>query len=289
MNIGFIVEKRYLKQHMPGAAIERLRARGHRVEIILPHKGCFDLSNGVLEVPLYKGDLAELARVDMDSLRYDIIVSRNRNPTGLVLLAYAEEFGIPTLNTHSAVRRIRNKAKMAVVLQVAGIPMPRTFVADRIDRLAEVPRELYPLILKATYGDNSQGLRLVRDPEELIDVRWYDGLVLAQQYLPNDGYDYKLYVIGRQVFAVRKPSPLRIDKTGPAEPVTLTSEMCTLALRCGKVFGLEIYGVDVVMTPDGLSVIEVNDFPNYAGALDADERLIDYIVWRAQLEQEKAS
>jgi glutathione synthase/RimK-type ligase-like ATP-grasp enzyme len=40
--------------------------------------------------------------------------------------------------------------------------------------------------------------------------------------------------------------------------------------------------VDCIETPGGLLVIEVNDFPNYTSVPDADKKLADYVVRRAQ-------
>ena len=51
-----------------------------------------------------------------------------------------------------------------------------------------------------------------------------------------------------------------------------------LARRCGKLFGLELYGVDCLQTDAGTVVIEVNEFPNYTGVPGADEKLADYVL-----------
>ena len=51
--------------------------------------------------------------------------------------------------------------------------------------------------------------------------------------------------------------------------------------RCGRLFGLELYGVDLVKTPKGFSVIEVNCFPGYKGVPQGGERLAQFILQRA--------
>jgi hypothetical protein len=144
--------------------------------------------------------------------------------------------------------------------------------------LATLPSAWFPLILKATYGDNSQGLRLIRRPQDLDDVHWSEKLVLAQHYLANDGFDLKLYVCGRTVFAVRKPSPFNGDPTATPQPVRPDVRMIDVALRCGATFGLDIYGVDTVETAQGPAVIEVNEFPNFTGVSDAATHIADHIL-----------
>jgi ribosomal protein S6--L-glutamate ligase len=62
--------------------------------------------------------------------------------------------------------------------------------------------------------------------------------------------------------------------------VELTSSLRQLALDCAALFGLELFGVDCVVTGGGPVVIEVNDFPNYTGVPDADEALADHVLAR---------
>lgn len=269
--IGFIVERRYLRQDMPGAAIRALAKRGVASDVICPQDGRFDPATGVLR----SGDGATFKLDD-----YAVIVTRNRNALGLAMLSYADAAGILAINTHASTRQVRNKAKMGIALSQAGVQCARTVLADNIAALAELEPDWFPLILKATYGDNSQGLRLVRRPEDLAYIRWGDQLVLAQHYLPNDGFDLKLYVVGRQVFVVRKPSPFNGDPNVLPELVKPGEQMIDIALRCGTAFGLEIYGVDSMDTPEGLVVIEVNEYPNFTGVPTAAEHIADYILAR---------
>lgn len=269
MKIGFIVERRYLRQEMPGRAIEAFQKRGVETDLLLPHDAFFEPEKGLLH---------SNGGAPFDLNRYDAIVSRNRTPLGLALLAYADGAGVPAFNSHASTQRVRNKAKMAGALGRAGIFVPPTLLADDVSTLAGLSEEWFPLILKATYGDNSQGLRLVRHPEELGQLHWGDGLVLAQRYLSNDGFDLKLYVCGETVFAVRKPSPFNGDPKASPRPVRPDAEMVRLALHCGRLFDLDIYGVDTIETVAGRVVIEINEFPNFTGVPGAAETIVAYIL-----------
>jgi ribosomal protein S6--L-glutamate ligase len=63
-----------------------------------------------------------------------------------------------------------------------------------------------------------------------------------------------------------------------ATSIEVTDELRELALRCGELFGLELFGVDCLVTATGPVVIEVNEFPNYTGVPDADAALADHVV-----------
>jgi ribosomal protein S6--L-glutamate ligase len=268
--IAFLVERRYLRQEMPEAVIRVLASRGITSDIICPQYGSFDPTTGV-----FSGDGRRL-----DLNHYDVLVSRIRTPLGLAMLRYAEAAEILAINTHSATQRVRNKAKMAVTLAHAGIACAPTVLADDVNVLAKLDPSWFPLILKATYGDNSQGLRLIRWPVDLQDLHWGEGLVLAQRYLPNDGFDMKLYVANGRVWAVRKPSPFNGDVHVAPELVAVDPARASLARRCGDIFGLDVYGVDTIETAGGPVVIEVNEFPNFSGVPGAAGHIANFITAR---------
>ncbi len=271
VTIAVIAERRYLKQLMPMAMIRAFAARAMAADVLCPQGGRFDPRSG-----LFHADDGSC----FDLNRYDAVVSRNRNGLGLAMLSYAEAAGALTINRPSAILPVRNKAEMAIALERAGIPCPPTVLAEHHAVLATLSGEWFPLILKATYGDNSQGLRVIRQPEDLADIHWDDDPVLAQKFLPNDGFDLKLYVYGDKVFAVRKPSPISADGKATAQRIEPNRPMIELALKAGRLFGLDIFGVDVIENQDGLHVVEVNDFPNFTGIGGIGDLLVDYILDR---------
>jgi ribosomal protein S6--L-glutamate ligase len=214
----------------------------------------------------------------------ELVVVRGRSTAALFAAACAEAARLPTLNSPTATERVRNKAAMAVALAAAGVPSPATLVGSPAALAAEITPDEYPVVLKPVFGDNGHGLRLVGGQRELRDVRWPEPVALAQRYLPSDGNDLKLYVIGQRVFAVRKPSSFRPgphaggEAPAGAAPVAVTLAMRELALRCGRVFGLELFGVDCIEAPGGPWVIEVNEFPNYTGVARANELLAEHVL-----------
>jgi len=269
--MAFIVEGRYLSQEMPGAAIRLLQAKGLQPDVLCPQGARFDPQSGVF---VSSSD----ARFDLNN--YDVVVARCRDALGLALLAYAETAHILTINTRSATEQLRSKAETAVALERAAVPCAPTVLASDVAVLAGLSEDWFPLLLKPTCGDNSQGLRLIRRRDDLRDVHWPEELVLAQRYLPNGGFDLKLYVCGDRVFATRKPSPLNGDAAAAAQPVRPEPGLVDLALRCGRVFGLDIYGVDTIETADGVAVLEVDEFPNFTAVPNAAAAIADFILAR---------
>ncbi len=269
LKVGFLIEKRYLQQEITRAVTRAFEQRGSQVDVICPMDCQFEPGTGALTNR--NGIVYHLNR-------YDVLIPRIRSALGLALLSYAQAAGIQVVNSFAAVQKARNKTEVAVALEQAGVPTAPTILADDASVLYGLSGEWYPLILKAVYGDNSQGLRLIRKPEELDLVSWGGDLVLAQHYIANDGYDLKLYASGNKFFASRKPSPFNGDPRAQFERIQPDSDMITLTRQVGAVLGLEIYGVDAIQTPAGPVVIEVNDFPNFTGIRGAADVIVDHVL-----------
>lgn len=274
LNIGVLAEARYLAQSQPTGLSAKLNELGHRITMIDPQKAYYvmgddDWFNGL-----------------------DVIVGRGRSWALLALLGWAETRGALTINRREAIASVHNKAQMSIAFASAGIPIPQTFFGS-VGRLAqEIPRSSYPIILKPIFGDNSRGLLVVYSPEEMAATDWPEPVALAQRYFQTDGYDLKLYGIGDEIWAVRKASPFNAPLSGRLSMKTdggeskdglapITPALTDLGRRCGRLFGLELFGVDCIETEEGVLVIEINDYPNYTNVPDANERLADFVARRA--------
>jgi ribosomal protein S6--L-glutamate ligase len=266
LRVGVAVEERYLSQREPAALVAQLAARGHAVELLEPER--------LLRRPHRAG--AALAGLDA-------IVARGRSAPLLALLRRAERLGVPVVNPPAAIAAVQDKLGMARVLEAGQVPTPRTHAASVARLLATLDDASFPLVVKPVRGDNGRDVVLLRSRAELAALRWSEPVALAQPFVPGRGRDLKLYVAGEAVWAVLKASPL-LDagwREAPPERVPVTPEMRALALRCGALFGLDLYGLDCIEAAEGLVVVEVNDFPNYSGLPEADARAADLVATRA--------
>jgi ribosomal protein S6--L-glutamate ligase len=269
--IALLAERRYLAHRQPVGLVAELERRGWTVRLIDPDYTAISLT-----------DDSWLAGVEL-------CVARGRSQALLTWLLAAERRGVPTINRQSAVAGVRDKAAMAVALAGAGIPTPPTMLGSPSQLAAELPADLYPVILKPVHGDNCRGLRVCGSPDQVarLSPSARDPL-LAQPYLGGDGMDLKLYAVGERIWAIRKPSPLRTGGAlGPqsagspeAAPVELTADLRRIASDCSELFGLDLFGVDCLLTRAGPVVIEVNDYPNYSGVPEADAALASHVLAR---------
>jgi ribosomal protein S6--L-glutamate ligase len=177
------------------------------------------------------------------------------------------------VNDYHAIRLARDKAVAAVRARAAGIPFPRTWFASRTALLDQIPADAYPLVVKPNNGSSLRDVYRVDSFRELARLAIDDTTrMLAQPYLANPGRDVKLYNPGDEVFAIVKRSPLHPGAGVAEEQIAVSPELRNLARAVGRVFGLDIYGLDVVETADGYMVLDVNDFPSFG--------MVPHAAWR---------
>lgn len=259
VNVLAFVDRRYRNQKQPMGMVSALRQCGARV--------CL-LDETQLSCPAWRELLASA----------DVAVARGRQAAVLAALERAQRAGIPVVDSAVAVEGVRDKRLMTQTLADAGIPTPRTIVGDLVD--AAGSDLVYPLILKPVFGDNSVGLVIVENRDQLSALEWTEPEAIVQEYRPQGGVDLKLYVIDGMLTAVRKPSPITpctsLERLGLGE---LTPELCDLTCRCREAFGLRFFGIDCLETASHrIQVLEVNDFPNYSLVPRASEILARQVL-----------
>ena len=273
--IGLIVERRHLETRALVDLRGSLVAAGWRLDVVVP-------------------DAESVYGIPADPPPWDLAMSRGRDLAGLGILATAAAAGIPALNSPTAIELVRNKVAMHATLLRHGLPVPATWFARRPSVFERLDDGVFPLVVKPFDGDGSAGISLLERPEDarlIVAPEDNRRLYVAQTLLDTGGVDLKLYGIGRQIWAVRKSSPVTFDGPGPARPaapaaselIELDDAMRELAITCGRAFGLELFGVDVAATPQGPMVIEVNDFPTYSAVPGAGEALAGHALRTARL------
>jgi ribosomal protein S6--L-glutamate ligase len=251
-----LTERRYLAQRMPDAVIGWLRAHGHEPQIVVADDG-----DALGHVTPVADQLVASTWSQLDA--GDVVVARSRDPLALALLEEAEMRGAYTLDRAHAINRVRNKAMCTLALARRGLPVPNTLLARRPEDLDQLPASAFPLVVKPVLGDNARGVQIVRTHQELAAIDWPDDLLIDA-----GGYDIKLYVVGDRVWATRRPSPLEASDD-PGAVVPVTPELRELADGCRAEFGLRFFGIDVLVSPTGMGIVDVNEFPNYTGVEEA--------------------
>jgi ribosomal protein S6--L-glutamate ligase len=212
---------------------------------------------------------------------HDLYILKSGTELALSLAGALHAVGARILNPYPVAATMRDKIASMRVLEAAGVPVPETYVTSQARRLASL-LDAGPLVLKPYRGSQGRGVHIVWDADELDDVSNDEGPVFAQRYHKPEGDDHKIYVIGEQMFGVKRIFPAKTYAEKIGEPFTITTELREIALRCSRAFGVELFGFDVVMSGGRPYVVDIQSFPGFKGVPDAALRLADCLYAAAQ-------
>jgi ribosomal protein S6--L-glutamate ligase len=215
----------------------------------------------------------------------DTYLLKSRSAAALELGAELAARGAAVINDPAATALCLDRAAMAERVEQAGLPHPRTVAFDRlVDITARDHGLRFPLMLKSRHsrrGDLVMKVPAASDTASLLDD-WAREPVIAQEFQTGDGYDAKLWAIGAHLEGARRRTPLETGATGaakrnlPLDPSVMV-ELERLGRAVGAAFGLQLYGVDVIMSAEGPSIVDVNAFPGFRGVEGAPGLLADLV------------
>jgi tetrahydromethanopterin:alpha-L-glutamate ligase len=199
------------------------------------------------------------------------------------------------INPPRAIEAAVDKYLASAKLAEAGLPTPHTVVCQTVDEaLAAFHRLGGDVVVKPLFGAEGRGItRLV---DEALAQRAFSllaglGAVLyLQEFIPHDGCDVRVLVVGSRMWAVRRRNPLdwrtNVSRGARAEPVEIEPQWAELARRAADAVGAPVAGVDLLPARDGrLCVLEVNAVPGWQAVsrtLDVDiaRHVLDYVETR---------
>ena len=262
-----------------------------RIGFLLPHYSHKSKSfmPGVVRMLGESGAVADIVHpvdriVDLSKVRveHDLYVLRNTNSGFSLSVAGAlHELGAVIVNPYRVTMALRDKILASRILQASGVPTPDTYVASHPDQLVPL-LDLGPLVIKPYQGAGGHNVRIVRSRAELAEVNFGREPVFAQRYLPNDGRDRKIYAIGGQIFGVKKVFPRRTEEEKHGELFPLSPELQEVALSCGRAFGIDLYGVDIIESEGKPYVVDMCSIPGFKGVPDAPRLLAQYFYAAAE-------
>lgn len=212
--------------------------------------------------------------------RNTLIHSRAAYPDGpnwVRNLVAKEEEGYRVINSTDVLKLTSHKLKCGIKMCNAGLPHPRTWVANRRDRgeiLLRLWRQItldydcYKVVVKPyTSMDQGANVKVAETYEQMRDAVYGmpTGEVVVQEYVPYQAI-YRVVVIGGRALPmswVDTPTPQRwrvsVCLNREMRFVTNPSqEMLRIAERTQAVIGGEINFIDIFSTENGYILSEIN-------------------------------
>jgi len=214
---------------------------------------------------------------------------------GTAVVRQFEMQGVVTANNAGCIVLARDKLRSMQVLAREGVDLPETGFAHSvldsqglIDRVGGAP-----LIVKLVAGTQGVGVVLAGSnaaAESVISAfRQLNADILVQEFIEEArGGDTRALVVGdRVVAAMRRQAPAgefrsNLHRGGSARRVRLEPAEEALAVRASRTIGLGVAGVDMIASPRGPLILEVNASPGLEGiegatGVDVAGEIVDYL------------
>jgi len=239
----------------------------------------------------------DLAAQQHEFSRYQIILERSLSQSrGMYLLHALEQSGIPTLNRYAVAALCNDKYLTTAALVRHQIPTPRTLLAFTPEAALRALDEIgYPAILKPVVGSWGRLLARVNDrdaAEAILEHKetlgsYQHSIFYIQEYIAKPGRDIRAFVVGgRTICAIYRYSAHWITNTArgaSASNCPITPELDDLCQRAARAVGGGILAVDVLESPRGLLVNEINATMEFRNSIaptgvDIPGMVADYVL-----------
>ena len=249
-------------------------ASGHQVDILDPNRCLLKLAQNRPHFQLYYQPNNEAAPYLLPD--YDAVIPRfgsTSTKMGCAVLRHFAARNVPCLNDERSFLQARDKWQSLQILAQAGIAIPNTvLLGSEFQPQDGVAQVKSPTILKTLSGSQGIGVILAERPQSAVSIletlKQANIPVLLQDFIEEaQGSDLRCFVIGDGVIASMQRTGqngefrANFHRGGTAEKIQLSEEEKAIAVKAAKTLGLDIAGVDLIRSEQGLLVLEVNASP----------------------------
>jgi RimK family alpha-L-glutamate ligase len=190
------------------------------------------------------------------------------------ILYRLERLGMYIVNPPEAIEHCVDKYDILTILEEKGIPVPRTAVTENVQKALSAFDELGgDVVVKPIFGSRGIGSTRVTDADVALTVfraiTFYHGVIYLQEFVHHGVSDIRAFVVGDRVIAAmrRVANSWKTNYSIGAhpEPTQLDNNLEQLAINSSRAIRCKIAGVDILESPSGPVVVEVNSQPGWKG------------------------
>lgn len=174
--------------------------------------------------------------------------------------------------------KARDKISCMQILASHGIRVPKSAIFNNIQSINQMIDEVGPppFVIKLVNGTHGLGVMLAEQKkigESIIEAfHKTKQKVFLQKFIKEaGGADVRVFIVNNEVVGVMKRQAQEgefrsnLHRGATSEVIQLTDQEIHVARKAARVMGLKVAGVDMLQTPDGPLVLEVNASPGLEG------------------------
>jgi RimK family alpha-L-glutamate ligase len=229
--------------------------------------------NALIIRPIGRGSLEELV------FRMDVLYRLQRAGTYVI-------------NPPEAIEHCVDKYDILTILEENGIPIPKTATTENADDALKAFKELGgDIVVKPLFGSRGVGATRINDAEVATTVfraiTLYHGVIYLQEFVSHGVSDVRAFVVGDRVIAAMKrvANSWKTNYSQGATPQTVQLEkpLEDLAVKSAQCIDCKVGGVDILESPGGPVVVEVNSQPGWRGLqtvtnVNIADEIIDFVL-----------
>jgi RimK family alpha-L-glutamate ligase len=229
--------------------------------------------NALIIRPIGRGSLEELV------FRMDVLYRLQRAGSYIV-------------NSPEAIEHCVDKYDILTILEENGIPIPKTATTENANEALKAFKELGgDVVIKPLFGSRGVGATRINDPEVATTVfraiTLYHGVIYLQEFVSHGVSDIRAFVLGDRVIAAMKrvANNWKTNYSQGATPqaTQLEKPLEDLAVKSAQSIDCKVGGVDILESPAGPVVVEVNSQPGWRGLqtvtnVNIANEIVDFVL-----------
>jgi len=207
------------------------------------------------------------------------------------MLYRLQRLGLYVINPPEAIEHCVDKYDLLAILEDNAIPIPHTAATENVDEALKAFNELGgDVVVKPIFGSRGIGLTRIQDSEIASTIfraiTFYHGVIYIQEFVRHGFSDIRAFVVGDRVVAAmrRVADSWKTNYSQGARPeqIRLDRTMEEMAIKSAKLIECKIAGVDILESPKGPLVVEVNSQPGWRGLqsvtrVNIADEIVDFV------------
>jgi RimK family alpha-L-glutamate ligase len=208
------------------------------------------------------------------------------------MLYKLERKGLYLVNPPNAIEHCVDKYDILALLEDSNVPVPRTLATESVNEALAAFNELGgDIVVKPVFGSRGQGVTRINDLDVADTIfkaiAFHHGVIYMQEFVQHGFSDIRAFVIDNRVVAsmrrIATSWKTNYSRGARPAPEKISKEFEDIAIKASQAVGCKIAGIDILESPDGPRIVDVNSQPGWKGLqtvanINIAEEIVNFVL-----------